>query len=163
MLPTPIWATVSTTNEVAIRPNLLAFVIHDRTALREASMAPDRELGLTNPDGRGHAIRNWHGKGTRDLASYKPGELVDSIDDITAGQILFDDNVQFGALNLCRVTKIDRERGICYATMVNPMNVQQGRLGGRPEPDFAIWAHEFSPSFRAKSFGNRWFKALASH
>lgn len=100
-------------------------------------------------------FKSWRKGGTSDFADWRPGLQVSCIQEVSVGDILFFDCEQFNALNLCRITAKDAERGICYATHCNPYNVLEGRNGGSSEREYAIWHHEFPQN----SFGNRFLKA----
>lgn len=100
-------------------------------------------------------LKSWRAHGTHDFADWIHGERVTRIEDVNVGDVLFNDSEQFQALNLCVVTRKDADRGIAYATLCSPEDPTKGRPGGAPEPEFAIWNHEFEKSH----FGNRFLRA----
>ena len=77
--------------------------------------------------------------GTQNLAKWSLQGRARQFDDLSVGQILLDDSIQFGAHNLCRITQICPERRILYAVFVNPINVTKVRDPG--DGEFGI--HEF--------------------
>lgn len=97
--------------------------------------------------------------GTKNFADWQMDGLARNLDQIKVGDFLFKDSVQFDALNLCEVTKVDGERRSFYARFVNPSNPEFGRNGivySAKEPEFCVWESELLNS----SFGNRFLKAV---
>ncbi len=84
-------------------------------------------------------MKNWRKGGTPDFPGWKKGVSITHIADVEQGQILFDESLQFDAVNLCRVTRKDSERGVFYATFVSPTSTNHGRSGFGQEPEFAVW------------------------
>ncbi len=87
-------------------------------------------------------LKSWRKFGTQVFGNWVVGQPVASIDQLEVGMILFRDSDQFDALNLCRVTKCDKGRQLCYAQFVGPLDTSNGRTGCGPEPEFAIWDFE---------------------
>lgn len=89
-------------------------------------------------------MKNWRKGGTPNFPGWVKGVQITEIAHVEQGQILFDVSIQFDSVNLCRVTRKDAERGIFYATFVNPSNTAQGRNGLGQEPEFAVWDFNLS-------------------
>lgn len=72
------------------------------------------------------------------------GDKVNKIDEVLEGEILINHSLQFDAVNLCRVTSINREQGIVYATFCSPKDVSKDRNGGNSQMEFGIWDFELA-------------------
>jgi hypothetical protein len=101
-------------------------------------------------DGQTSNTRSWRAGGTQDFQTWRVGDRIQHVDCLRVGAVAFKESLQFNAVNLCTITKVDTMRGIAYARFVSPENIQVGRLGYGEEAEFAIWQRELTSS---KSWG----------
>jgi len=74
--------------------------------------------------------------------NWSAGKSLTDLEDLRLGVVVFCVSTEFNAVNLCKVTRSDLERGICYARFISAVNTEHGRFNIRPEPEFAIWDFE---------------------
>lgn len=99
-------------------------------------------------------MKTWRKNGTKDLGPWVPSAPLSTISEIEPGDILIVDSARFDAVNICRVTRTEPARGICYATFCDPENVFEGRNGLKQESEFAIWDFELE-----SNHGERYYRA----
>jgi hypothetical protein len=86
--------------------------------------------------------------GTTHLEGWEPAAVVTHIDQIEPGQILLLEDHQFKAQNLCRVTRVSRERGLVYGVFVDPADTAKPRLPN--DREFGLWDFDISNAKRTR-------------